>query len=67
MFLSWKGIEKALACFMVIITAGSFIDKAFFKIADYMIYGDTVLVILGIVVSVILYGKDRRRNRKSLS
>lgn len=66
LFLSWKGIEKSLACFMVIITAGSFIDKAFFRIADY-IYGDLVLVLLAIIVSVILYGKDRSRIRKSFN
>lgn len=61
LFLSWKGVERVLACFMSIITAGSFIDKAFFKIADY-VYSDFVLVILSIIVSVIVYGKDRRRS-----
>lgn len=66
LFLSWNGIEKAIACFMVIITAGSFIDKAFFKIADYL-YSDIVLIILGIIVSVIVYGKDRSRFRKPLN
>lgn len=65
LFLSWKGIEKALACFMVIITAGSFVDKAFFRIADYM-YGDIVLIILGIIVAAIIYGKDRKGIRKSV-
>ncbi len=58
LFTSWKGIEKALACFMTIITAGSFVDKAFFKIADY-VYSDFVLVFLGITVSAILYGKTK--------
>ena len=56
-------LERALACFMTIITAGSFIDKAFFKIADYMI-SDIVLIVLGIITSVIIYGKDRRRIKK---
>lgn len=61
LFLSWKGIEKALACFMVIITAGSFIDKAIFKITDFL-YGDIVLIILGIIVSVVVYGRTRKRD-----
>lgn len=61
---SWNmAFERAVACFMTIITAGSFVDKAFFKIADYM-YSDIVLIVLGIIASVILYGKDRRRNKE---
>lgn len=56
-------LERSMACFMTIITAGSFIDKAFFKIADYMI-SDIVLIVLGVITSVILYGKDRRRNKE---
>lgn len=57
LFLSWKGAEKALACFMVIVTMGSLVDKAIFSITDYA-FGDIVLVILGIIISVIVYGRE---------
>lgn len=60
LFLSWKGIEKALACFMVIVTAGSVVDKTFFNLTGY-VYGDIVLVILAIITSYIVYGRDRKR------
>lgn len=65
LFLSWKGIEKALACFMVIITAVSFIDKALFRITDY-VHGDLVLIILSILVSAIAYERDKSRIGKSV-
>lgn len=66
LFLSWKGIERALACFMVIITAGSLIDKSLFNITGYA-FGDIVLVILGLMVSVILYGRSSIRKSEKLS
>lgn len=61
LFYTWRGFLKAGACFMVIITAGSFIDKALYRVVDYM-YSDIVLVILGIIVSIIVYGRDRKRS-----
>lgn len=63
LFRSWKGLERAIACFMVIITAGSFIDKAFFMTADYM-YADIVLIVLAIIASGTVYGRDKRGTKE---
>lgn len=57
-FLSCRGLTKALSCFSVIIVAGSIVDKAVFKISDY-VYGDIVLVVLGIIASYIVYGRSK--------
>jgi len=56
-FLSSKGLTKAVSCFAVVVTAGSFIDKGLFKITGYL-YGDIVLILLGIIVSVIVWKKS---------
>lgn len=60
-----KGKLKALAVFMFIITLGSFLDKALFKIADYM-YSDIVLIISGVIVAVLIYKRDERRRNLQL-
>lgn len=59
-FIQGNGLVKALSCFAIIMVAGSIVDKVFFRITDYN-FGDIVLVFLGIITSVAIYGRTRKR------
>lgn len=61
-FVSCSGLSKALACFAVIMIAGSLIDKIVFGVTGYML-ADIVLVMVGVTVSVIVYGRNRSLGR----
>jgi hypothetical protein len=53
-FWNVNGIAKAIACFLVIVTGGSFIDKVIFDINQYLL-SDIVLISLAIILSIYLY------------
>lgn len=57
-FFSTKGIAKSLTCFAMCMVIGDLVDKLIFGITDY-VFGDIVLVIVGLIVSVIIYGRSR--------
>lgn len=59
-FMLCRGLAKAFACFAIIMIAGSIVDKVFFNISSY-VGGDAVLIILGVIASFIIYGRDRDR------
>jgi hypothetical protein len=61
LFVSYRGVEKALSCFMVVVTLGSVIDKLLFEVTGY-VRGDIILVLLGMIASYIVYARDRKRN-----
>lgn len=53
-FLLSEGFMKSVACFFVIMTAGSLIDKAVFHMTEYLI-SDIILAIIAIAISVYVY------------
>jgi len=57
-YLQSTGIVKALSCFAMILVTASIIDKAIFKITSYL-YSDIVLVIIALIVSVVVYGRNK--------
>lgn len=65
LFVNFIGLNRAIACFMVIVTAGSVFDKAVFSIAGY-VFGDIILIGLGLTVSAISYARDRRKFKESV-
>ena len=60
-FLGGDRLTKAISCFGMIVTAGSLIDKAVFKITNYLV-SDVALVLLSVVVSIYIYARSDRRN-----
>lgn len=59
-FYSTDGLLKALICFAIVLIVGDLVDKIIFKI-PYYVYGDIVLIVLGIITSVAVYGRTRKR------
>ncbi len=57
-YLQSRGIVKALSCFAMIIVTGSVIDKALFKITDYL-WSDLVLVLIALALSGMVYGRNK--------
>ncbi len=57
-YLQSSGIVKAMACFAMILVAASVIDKAFFKITDYL-WSDLVLVLIALAASGMVYGRNK--------
>ncbi len=55
-FLNVHRIAKAVACYALMVTGGSFIDKVIFSINQYL-YSDVILIGLSLVISVYLYFK----------
>ncbi len=58
-FLSLKGFAKSVSCFVVVIIAGSIVDKMFFGVTGYVL-ADILLIVLALVASVIVYRNERR-------
>lgn len=65
-FLSCKGASKAISSFALILIIGSLVDKVFFNVTGY-VYGDIFLVMLGLIVSVIVYGRSRLGKSQELN
>lgn len=53
-FIHVKNVLKALTCFCVIVTGGSFIDKVIFNINQYL-FSDIILIIAAVSLSLYLY------------
>lgn len=53
-FTHVHGVAKALACFLVFITGGSFIDKIIFNLNQYL-YSDFLLIVLSTAFSIHMY------------
>lgn len=56
-FFSTQGVIKSLTCFALILVIGDLMDKVLFGITGYVI-GDIFLIVVGIIVSVIVYGRS---------
>lgn len=56
-FWNTQCLAKAVACFLVIVTGGSFIDKVIFDLNQYLL-SDVVLISLAIILSIYLYQKQ---------
>lgn len=65
-FISCSGISKALACFAVIMIAGSLADKLLFKETGYVL-ADIILVVVGLIVSVYVFRRSLGERKKSSS
>lgn len=55
-YIESKGILKAMSCFIMILVFASIIDKAVFKITDYL-YSDIIFVFVALTVSWIVWKK----------
>jgi hypothetical protein len=53
-FWNAQGLAKAVACFLVIVTGGSFIDKVIFDLNQYLL-SDVVLILMGLFLSIYFY------------
>ncbi len=58
-FLQAKGIVKSLAAGMMVLTAGSVVDKLFFGFTSYL-YSDLLLLAFAITISIIVYVRESR-------
>lgn len=58
-FISCSGRSKAFACFAVIMIAGSLVDKFVLGVTGY-VWADIVLILVGLIVSITIYGRDKR-------
>jgi hypothetical protein len=56
LFWTHTGKAKAISCFFVFVTGGSFIDKVIFNINQYL-PSDILLIVLAAFVSIYLYVK----------
>src|SRR5688572_58293 len=65
-FFSTHGLLKALTCFAIVLIVGDLVDKLLFGITGYVI-GDIFLIISGIIISVITYGRSRLGKSKEPS
>jgi uncharacterized transporter YbjL len=63
-FMQGSGLVKAFSCFIVIIIVGDLVDKLVFGITDY-VFGDLVLIIVGLIVSVYVYRRYLGSDKKS--
>lgn len=52
-----KRLSKSVACFFMILTCGSFIDKAIFGISRYLA-SDIILVIIALLISIYVYVRE---------
>jgi hypothetical protein len=59
-FLQAKGMVKSLAAGMMVLTAGSVVDKLFFGFYGYL-YSDYILVAVAIIISIVVYVRENRR------
>ncbi len=56
-FLDSKRLPKAVSCFFLILTCGSFIDKTIFNITDFLI-SDILLLIIAFLISIYVYVRE---------
>ena len=56
-FLDMHRTPKAVACFFLILTCGSFIDKTVFNITHYLI-SDAILAIVAVIISIYVYVRE---------
>lgn len=61
-YVSEKAL-KAFASFGVIISGGSAVDKIIFSLNQYL-YSDILLIIIGIIVSISVYRKEKWKTQK---
>lgn len=53
-FCNVHSLVKALACFLVIMSGGSFIDKVVFGLNQYL-YSDLILIVIAVSLSIHFY------------
>lgn len=59
-YLQSKRLVKSLSCSMMILTAGSVVDKLIFGFKGYL-YTDLILIAVAIVISIKVYVRENRR------
>lgn len=60
LYLQSGGLVKSVACGMMILTAGSVVDKLVFGFTNYL-YTDLLLIAVAIFISIRLYVRENRR------
>lgn len=60
LYLNTKGLLKAIACGILILTTSSFIDKTVFNITQYL-YSDIAIVVLSVILSIYVYVRQAER------
>lgn len=59
-FVSTNGLTKAFTCFALVLIIGDLVDKIIFGFNTY-VYGDIILILLGLIASYYTYGRTRKR------